>query len=231
MDILEAIRQIDQTLLLFLNSFHNSFWDKANILWTSKEIWYPFYALMLYFIIKKYRRNSIYIIIILALAIAVSDQFSGLIKDLTQRLRPTHDPNLNGLIHNIVNKGGLYGFFSAHAANSFTVAAFTTFLFRNRWYSMLIFIWAIVVSYTRIYLGLHFPLDILTGCVWGILTGFAAYKAILWIQKKYFKSMLPDISKTNLSNEESATILVSFIIYIATMLLTINRLAHYQFFN
>lgn len=231
MGILEAIRQTDQTLLLFLNSFHNSFWDKANVLWTSKEIWYPFYALMVYFIIKKYRRNSIYIIIVLALAIAVSDQFSGLIKDLTQRLRPTHDPNLNGLIHNIVNKGGLYGFFSAHAANSFTVAAFTTFLFRNRWYSMLIFIWAIVVSYTRIYLGMHFPLDILTGCVWGILAGFAAYKAIIWIQKNYFKSMLPDILKTNLSNEESATILVSFIIYIATILLTINRLAHYQFFD
>ncbi len=231
MAILEAIRQIDQSLLLFLNSFHNSFWDKANILWTSKEIWYPFYALLLYFIIKKYHRDSIYIIIILALAIAVSDQFSGLVKDLTQRLRPTHDPTLNGLIHNIVNKGGLYGFFSAHAANSFTVAAFTTFLFRSRWYSILIFIWAIVVSYTRIYLGLHFPLDILTGCIWGILIGFAAYRAILWIQKKYFKSMLPDISRTNLTNKESATILFSFIIYVATMLLTINRLAHYQFFN
>ena len=231
MGILDAIREIDQSLLLFLNSFHNSFWDKVNILLTSKEIWYPFYALLLYFIIKKYRRNSIYIIIVLALAIAVSDQFSGLIKDLTQRLRPTHDPNLNGLIHNIVNKGGLYGFFSAHAANSFTVAAFTAFLFRNRWYSILIFTWAIVVSYTRIYLGLHFPLDILTGCIWGILTGFAAYKAILWIQKKYFRSMQPDISNTYLTVEESVTFLLFLIVYVGTILITINRLAHYQFFN
>lgn len=231
MGILDAIREIDQSLLLFLNSFHNSFWDKVNVLWTSKEIWYPFYALLLYFIIKKYRRNSIYIIIILALAIAVSDQFSGLIKDLTQRLRPSHDPNLNGLIHNVLNKGGLYGYFSAHAANSFTVAAFTTFLFRNRWYSILIFIWAIVVSYTRIYLGLHFPLDILTGCIWGILTGFAAYKAILWIQKKYFRSMQPDISSTYLTVEESVTFLLFLIVYVGTILITINRLAHYQFFN
>jgi len=217
MGILDAIREIDQSLLLFLNSFHNSFWDKVNVLWTSKEIWYPFYALLLYFIIKKYRRNSIYIIIILALAIAVSDQFSGLIKDLTQRLRPSHDPALSG--------------FSAHAANSFTVAAFTIFLFRNRWYSILIFTWAIVVSYTRIYLGLHFPLDILTGCIWGILTGFAAYKAILWIQRKYFRSMQPDISSTYLTAEESVTFLFFLFVYVGTILITINRLAHYQFFN
>jgi len=230
MGFLDGIRQIDQSLLLFLNSFHNSFWDKANILWTSKEIWYPFYALLLYFIIKEYRRNSIYIIIILALAITVSDQFSGLIKDLTQRLRPSQDPALSGLIHNIINKGGLYGFFTAHAANSFTVAAFTTFLFRNRLYSFLIFIWAIVVSYTRIYLGLHFPLDIVTGCIWGILTGFAAYKAILWMQKKYFKSMQPDIYKTHLTAEESVTFLLFLIVYVGTILITINRLAHYQFF-
>jgi undecaprenyl-diphosphatase len=231
MGILEGIQHVDQSFLLFLNSFHNSFWDKVNILWTSIEIWIPFYVLLLYFIIKKYRRNSIYIIVILALAITISDQFSGLIKDLTQRLRPTHDPALSGVIHNILNKGGLYSFFSAHAANTFTVASITALLFRNRPYSVLIFVWAIVVSYTRIYLGLHFPLDIITGCIWGILTGFAAYKAILWTQKKYFKSMLPNISTTHITSDESVTILFFATIYIATMLLTINRLAHYQFFN
>jgi undecaprenyl-diphosphatase len=231
MGILEGIQHVDQSFLLFLNSFHNSFWDKVNILWTSIEIWIPFYVLLLYFIIKKYRRNSIYIIVILALAITISDQFSGLIKDLTQRLRPTHDPALSGVIHNILNKGGLYSFFSAHAANTFTVASITALLFRNRPYSVLIFVWAIVVSYTRIYLGLHFPLDIITGCIWGILTGFAAYKAILWTQKKYFKSMLPNISTTHITSDESFTILFFATIYIATMLITIDRLIHYQFFN
>ena len=107
MGILEGIRQVDQSFLLYLNSFHNSFWDKVIIIWTSIEIWIPFYVLLLYFIIRKYRRNSIYIILILAIAIAFSDQFSGLIKDLTMRLRPTHDPALSGIIHNLINKGGL----------------------------------------------------------------------------------------------------------------------------
>jgi undecaprenyl-diphosphatase len=231
MGILEAIRQVDQSFLLFLNSFHNSFWDKVNIILTSIEIWIPFYILLLYFVIKKYRRNSIYIIVILALAITVSDQFSGLIKDLTQRLRPSHDPALIGIIHNVLNKGGLYSFFSAHASNSFSVAMFTASLFRNRTFSILIFIWAMVVSYTRIYLGLHFPLDILVGCIWGILTGFAAYQTILFIQKKFFKSMSPTISKTHLLRDESVIILSFVIVYIATILLTTDRLGHYQFFN
>lgn len=231
MGVIEGIRQIDQSFLLFLNSFHNGFWDKAIILWTSVEIWIPFYMVLLYFIIKKYQRNSIYILIILALAIAVSDQFSGLIKDFTQRLRPTHDPAISGIVHNILNKGGLYSFFSAHASNTFAVATITALLFRNRPYSVMIFIWAMAVSYTRIYLGLHYPLDILTGCIWGILTGFGAYKAILWTQKKYFKSMLPTISKTQLKPDESFFILFFTIIYITTMLITIDRLGHYQFFG
>src|SRR5674476_39615 len=74
---MEVIKQIDQSLLLFLNSFHNDFWDKAVTLFTSIEIWIPFYLLIIYFIIKTYKKNSIYILILIALSIAVSDQFSG----------------------------------------------------------------------------------------------------------------------------------------------------------
>jgi undecaprenyl-diphosphatase len=231
MGILEGILHVDQSFFLFLNSFHNSFWDKVNILLTSIEIWIPFYILLLYFVIKKYRRNSIYILLILALAIIVSDQFSVLIKDLTQRLRPTHDPALSGIIHSLLNKGELYSFFSAHASNSFTLATLTTLLFRNWLYTILILVWAMSISYTRIYLGLHFPLDILTGCVWGVLTGITAYKTILWTQKKYFKSMMPNISKTYLTTYDSVTILSFALVYIATILITIERLGHYQFLN
>ncbi|MDP2335741.1 MAG: phosphatase PAP2 family protein [Bacteroidota bacterium] len=228
---MEVIKQIDQSLLLFLNSFHNSFWDKAVTLFTSSEIWIPFYLLIVYVIIKTYKRNSIYILILIALSIVVSDQFSGLIKNSVQRLRPTHDPILGNLVHNIYNRGGLFGFFSGHAANTFTVAMILAKLFKDRLFSFVIFVWAIFVSYTRIYLGLHYPGDILTGWIWGILSGLAFYQLMVIVQQKYFKSTFPEISKTSISREDAMRLFLFVIIYVATILVTINRLTKYQFFG
>lgn len=227
---MEVIKQIDQSLLLFLNSFHNSFWDKAVTLFTSSEIWIPFYLLIVYVIIKTYKRNSIYILILIALSIVVSDQFSGLIKNSVQRLRPTHDPILGNLVHNIYNRGGLFGFFSGHAANTFTVAMILAKLFKDRLFSFVIFVWAIFVSYTRIYLGLHYPGDILTGWIWGILSGLAFYQLMVIVQQKYFKSTFPEISKTSISREDAMRLFLFVIIYVATILVTINRLTKFQFF-
>jgi undecaprenyl-diphosphatase len=227
---MEWIKQIDQSLLLFLNSFHNDFWDKAVTIFTSVEIWIPFYLLIVYVIIKTYKRNSIYILILIGLSIALSDQFSGLIKDALQRLRPTHDPALENLVHNVYNKGGLYSFFSAHAANTFTIAIIAAKLFKRPLFSILIFTWAVLVSYTRIYIGLHYPGDILTGWIWGLLAGMAFYQLILFVQKKYFKSTSPDVGQTPISREDSTRLILFVIIYVATILVTINRLASFQFF-
>jgi undecaprenyl-diphosphatase len=228
---MEVIRQIDQSLLLFLNSFHNSFWDKAITIFTSKEIWIPFYLLIIYVIVKTYKKNSIYILVLIGLSIALSDQFSGLIKDSVQRLRPTHDLVLGDLVHNIYNRGGTFGFFSSHASNSFTIAVIAARLFKNHLFSILIFSWAILVSYTRIYLGLHYPGDILTGWVWGILTGLAFYQLMVIVQRKYFKSFHPELEKTSISRENSIQLLLFVMIYVATILVTINRLTKYQFFS
>jgi len=228
---MESIQQIDQSLLLFLNSFHNSFWDKAITIFTSKEIWVPFYLLIVYVIIKTYKKNSIYILVLIGLSIALSDQFSGLIKDSVQRLRPTHDPVLGDLVHNIYNRGGTFGFFSSHASNSFTIAVIAARLFKNHLFSILIFSWAILVSYTRIYLGLHYPGDVLTGWIWGIVTGLAFYQLMVIVQRKYFKSVRPELEKTSISRENSIQLLLFVIIYVATILVTINRLTKYQFFS
>jgi undecaprenyl-diphosphatase len=227
---MEWIKQIDQSLLLFLNGFHNSFWDKAVTLFTSIEIWIPFYLLIVYFIIKTYKKNSIYILILIGLSIVLSDQFSGLIKNSVQRLRPTQDPILGSLVHNVYNRGGMFGYFSAHAANSFTLAMISARLFKNQAFTILIFTWAVLVSYTRIYIGLHYPGDIITGWIWGLLTGLAFYQVMVLVQKKYFKSISPSIGQTAISKEDSITLILFVIIYVATILVTINRLTKFQFF-
>lgn len=228
---MEGIQQLDQSLLLFLHSFHNDFWDKAVTLFTSIEIWIPFYVLMVYIIIKTFKKNSIYILVLIGLSIVVSDQFSALIKDSVQRLRPTHDPVFGNLVHNLYDRGGTFGFFSAHAANTFTIAIISARLFKNHLFSILIFIWAILVSYTRIYLGLHYLVDTLIGWIWGILAGLAFYQLIVFIQKKYFKSIDPEIAKTSISREDSIRLLMFVMIYVATILVTIDRLTKYQFFS
>lgn len=228
---MDFLKQIDQSLLLFLNGFHNSYWDKAITIFTSIEIWIPLYLLIIYVVIKTYKRNAIYILIFIALAIVLSDQFSGLIKNSVQRLRPTHDPALSDLVHNVYNRGGLYSYFSAHAANTFTIAILTTRLFKRNLYTILIFLWAIMVSYTRIYLGLHYPGDVLTGWVWGIFTGLVFYRLMVIAQRKYFKAISPEISSTTISSENLLYLAMFLLIYIGTILLTINRLTKFQFFG
>ena len=229
---MEFIKHIDQSLFLFLNDIHSIFWDKAMFLFSSREIWIPFYLLIVYIIVKTYKKNSIYILLLIVLSIAVSDQFSGLIKNLVGRLRPSNDPVLSNLVHIVSNyKGGAYGFFSSHASNTFTVAVIATLLFKNRTFSVVIFAWAIVVSYTRIYLGLHYPGDILTGWLWGALVGFGFYRFTIFVQQRYFKSNFPEIRKTAITRKDSIRLLLFLIIYVATILVTINRLTKYQFFG
>lgn len=228
---MQCLKQMDQVLLLFFNSFHNDFWDKAVTLFTSIEIWIPFYLLLAYTIIKTFKRNAIYILILIALAITLSDQFAGLIKSLVQRQRPTQDPVLSSLVHNICNRGGRFGFFSAHAANAFTIAIIATKLFKNHFFSILMFTWAVLVSYTRIYLGLHYPGDILTGWIWGILTGLAFYRLMVYVQCQHFKDNPPEIARTAIAHEDAMRLILFLMIYVATILVTIDRLAKYHFFS
>ena len=225
------IKQLDQSLFLFLNDQHGLFWDKAMFLFSSREIWIPFYLLIVYLIIKTYRKNAIYILLLIGLSIAVSDQFSVLIKNLVERPRPSNDPLIKDIVHLVAGyRGGAFGFFSSHASNTFTIAATASMLFKNRSFSVTIFAWAILVSYTRIYLGLHYPGDILTGWSWGALFGFGFYKLMILVQEKYFKAVHPDIKVTSISRNDALIAIIFVIIYVATILVTINRLTKYQFF-
>lgn len=228
---MDFIKQIDQSFFLFLNELHNGFWDKVIFLFSSREIWIPFYLLIVYVIVKTYRKNAIYILLLIGVSIAVSDQFSVLIKNLVERPRPSNDLLIKDLVH-VVNeyRGGAFGFFSSHASNTFTIATIASLLFKNRSFSITIFAWAVVVSYTRIYLGLHYPGDIISGWIWGALFGFGFYKLMTFIQEKYFKAVQPNIRSKAISREDALIAVIFLIIYTATILVTINRLTKYQFF-
>lgn len=168
---------LDRSLFLFLNSINSPFFDELMFYISGKYTWIPLYLAVVLLIIKeKGKRAPVFLLFIIAL-IAITDQASvRLFKDVFMRLRPCHDPDIAHLVHIVRDRcGGLYGFVSSHAANSFALAAFTNLAIRRRWFTILIISWATVVSYSRIYLGVHYPGDIIGGAALGMFTGTALY--------------------------------------------------------
>ena len=187
--MLEFLKNIDTQLFVFLNGIHSPAWDK--IMWwiTGTNSWIPMYALIVGYIIYKFRWKAIITLIFIAMVVTLIDQISvhGF-KEVFQRLRPCHNPELKNIVHLVNNKcGGKFGFVSSHAANTFGVAFFLSNLFKNKYFSIFIFLWASVVSYSRIYLGVHYPFDILGGAALGSILGFLVYIAHNFTQRKFAK--------------------------------------------
>jgi len=177
METVNQLSTVDTNIFLSLNGFHNAFCDTFMFLTSEKLVWIPLYAVILFLFIKNYGKNAIWLAIALILSVVIADQIaSGLIKNLVERLRPSQDSSLNGLVHTVNGeRGGRYGFVSSHAANMFAVAVFSSLVFRERIFSALIIIWAITISYSRIYLGVHYPGDVLGGIIVGTLTAIFLY--------------------------------------------------------
>ncbi len=175
--MIEYLLNIDKKLFLFINGNNNSIWDTIFVFASGKKEWIPVYLLLLALLIYKYRQKSYIPIFTIILAVILADQISvHLFKDIFQRLRPCHQPELNGLIHLVNNKcGGLFGFVSSHAANSFAVAILLAFYLRKNWISILLIVWAAFVSYSRIYLGVHYPADVFCGALLGSLLAWRLY--------------------------------------------------------
>jgi undecaprenyl-diphosphatase len=140
-----------------------------------------------------------------------------------------HNPEIEHLVHNVLRKGGLYGFVSSHAANSFALFAFTTRLFRNRGYWFLMLFWAVLFSYSRIYSGVHYPLDILGGAVLGWLIGVATYKALIFFEVHFFLAKNPKIETTNLDSRQSGLIFLVFCVLTITVVIMTYLLHHYNY--
>lgn len=229
MGFLQNILETDKELFLYLNSLHSNFWDTIMLMITRKETWIPFYAIIIFYIIKNYRGKALPVLLMLALVVVASDQFSVLLKESIQRLRPVHDPEIGPLVHNVLRKGGLYGFVSSHAANSFAIFAFTGRLFKNRRYTLLLLFWAVIFSYSRIYSGVHYPLDIAGGAVLGLLIGEGLYRIYLFIAASKWFARLKGNNPVKLQNEQVSIIYLVFAVLMITVFMVTSILHHYNY--
>lgn len=177
MSFLQNLIDFDQELLLTLNGLNTPFQDNFFLLFTQTITWIPLYITIIYILITSQKKGSIVTLLGIAVLITLCDQIStNVFKEGFERLRPSHDPSIKNLVHLVAGKrGGSYGFVSSHATNSFALALFLSLIFRNRLFSISIFSWAILNSYSRIYLGLHYPGDILGGMILGFLLAFLVY--------------------------------------------------------
>lgn len=181
---MEYLKTIDTELFLFLNGIHNAFFDTIMFWLSDKLFWIPMYLLIIFLMIRRYKMRGVLMLLFIGIVIALCDQTaSHLLKNLVQRLRPSQDPALAGLVHlSKAGPGGLYGFVSSHAANCFGLATFIYFTFDNHFKPLKywLIVWAILVSYSRIYDGVHYPGDVLVGSFIGIAYGFLMAKAYFY---------------------------------------------------
>ncbi len=181
--------RIDQQLLLFINSLNSPFFDQVMHAISGKLIWVPLYLAILIFLGIKYKRKFFIILIFIILAVTLADQSSVFVKNLFLRLRPCHEPSLKGLVHLVNGEcGGMYGFVSSHATNSFNVALLSLLFVKKRWYSISIIAWALVVGYSRIYLGVHYPGDVLCGSFLGAFIGWSMFRLYILTDNKILKN-------------------------------------------
>lgn len=185
--MLEKILSLDTRLFIYLNSLGSETYDGFWLFITKQANWTPFFLLLLYLIYKKLgAKQTLFLLLFVAALVTITDQTTNLFKHTFQRLRPCNNLEIKSFIR-IVQSRDSFSFFSGHAANTMAVA---TFLYLNlkRYFKYLgfLFLWPLIFAYSRIYLGLHYPLDIISGYICGLILGLLMFKGYQILQKKYF---------------------------------------------
>ena len=192
MDALQGAIDVDTNIFFSINRMHNMYFDYFMSAYSGKWVWIPMYAAIWYVMLRNFHwKVTLFCMIGLALTITFADQACATwIRPYVERMRPSNLNNpISEMVHIVNNhRGGRYGFPSCHAANTFGLAFFIFYLFRNRALNWFIMLWAIVTCYSRSYLGVHYPGDILFGMLWGLLVGLSTYMACAYILRR----MSPD---------------------------------------
>lgn len=189
----EALLNLDREVFIFLNNLGSDNWDATWFLITKQISWFPIFLIFFYLIFKHYGwRHSLLILLMIALLILITDQTTNqFFKYRFTRLRPSSDPSLDGLIR-AVKTSKTFSFISGHASNSMAAAFFLYTVLKARVkYIGFIFIWPLIFAYSRIYLGLHYPTDILVGYLWGMLMALLVLKLYVVLRDKYFPNRKP----------------------------------------
>jgi undecaprenyl-diphosphatase len=184
-EVIQYLKEVDRDLLLGINGAHNGFFDFVMFWFSDRLIWIPFYILLIVIMFREYGNKTWWILLGVALMILISDQVSvHLFKNTFHRIRPCHDRSLEGVLHLVKGEcGGSFGFISSHASNTFSLAVFLFGFLKNKWpvLAWVMILWAAIISYSRIYLGVHYPADVAAGALMGVLSGLIFRKLTLLV--------------------------------------------------
>ena len=185
--MLEKILSLDTQLFIYLNGLGSQTYDGLWLFVTKQTDWIPFFVVLLYFIFKKIgTKQTLYMLLFVAILLVFTDQVTNLFKYGFHRLRPCSNPEINTKIR-IIKSSATFSFFSGHAANTMAVATFLYLNMKRHFkYFGFLFLWPLIFAYSRIYLGLHYPTDIICGYLCGFIMGFLMFKVYQKVQKRYF---------------------------------------------
>lgn len=192
---MEKLAELDRELFLFLNNLGTEQWDWLWIAISDKWMAIPLYALLLYLIFRKFGwKPTLITMVVVALLITATDQLANLFKHGFERPRPCRQEGVMEYARYVAERCGRFGYFSAHAANSTGVAVFLSLLFKKHYPKLFVFllIWTIVVSYSRIYLGVHYPGDVITGMFIGTIFGYLFHQLRKFLTSRILKRDLSE---------------------------------------